>query len=102
MLACLFIFMIVAGSTVLFGAFMAWVLREHLAATKYRQLVKLHDAVEAAGWLDATPGSAGPPAHTVHPDDCRFLDEHSGHLLDYPCLPMQLARPWFDGNATAA
>ena len=40
MLACLLALMLLGGSAVLFSAFIAWVLREHSAATKYRNLIR--------------------------------------------------------------
>ena len=47
MLACLLALMMLGGLAVLFSAFMAWVLREHSAANKYRNLIRLHEATKA-------------------------------------------------------
>ena len=47
MLACLLALMLLGGSAVLFSAFIAWVLREHSAATKYRNLIRLHAATKS-------------------------------------------------------
>jgi hypothetical protein len=47
MLACLLALMLLGGSAVLFSAFIAWVLREYSAATKYRNLTRLHEATKS-------------------------------------------------------
>ena len=57
MLACFFILIVAAGAVLMFAAFMAWVLREHLAAEKYRELMRQCEALKAAGWPDDGPAT---------------------------------------------